>query len=392
MAGLADTPAWQELARHRQELDAASLRDLVFADKDRLAHCQIAAAGLRLNYALQFATPKTVDFLARLAAQERLEDWRARMVHGDKINNTENRAVLHTALRQTSDAPVMVDGKDVIPDIRAVRGRMARFADDVRSGQWKGAAGKPIRAIVNIGIGGSDLGPRLATEALAPYADGPKAHFVANADAFELLRATKNLDPAETLFIVVSKTFTTEETLLNAGAARRWLTDKLGDDAVSRHFVAVSANIAAARKFGIEAGHIFPIWDWVGGRFSLWSAVGLAVMLAIGPARFAAMCDGAAAMDAHFMTAPLAQNMPVLLGLLGIWQRNFLDRRGLAVLPYSERLRNLPRYLQQLEMESNGKSTTREGAHTDYETAPALFGDCGTISQHSFHQWLHQGS
>ena len=392
MAGLAQSPLWQELARHRNGLKPASLRDLVFATPGRLENFQVSCGGLRLNYAFAAAAPKTIELLVKLAGQQNLEAARAALFCGDKVNTTEKRAALHTALRQKTDKPVVVDGRDVMPEIRATQKRMAHFADDVRSGNYKGAAGQPIKDVVNIGIGGSDLGPRLAAKALTPFASGPRVHFVANADAFELMSVLKNCDPASTLFLVVSKTFATEETLLNARTARQWLVEKLNENAVFRHFIGVTGNEAAARKFGVAPENIFPVWDWVGGRMSLWSAVGLAAMLAIGPEHFAAMSEGAAEMDAHFFSAPLAQNMPALLGLLGVWHRNFCDMRAHAVLPYSERLRELPRYLQQLEMESNGKSVTREGKPADYETAPVIFGECGSVGQHSFHQWLHQGS
>jgi len=390
--GLARSKAWQDLQRHRESLRARSLRDIVLADADRLARFQIAHRGLRFNFALNFATSETVDLLAKLAGEQKLEEARARMFAGERINSTENRAVLHTALRQKGDAPVRVDGKDVIPEIRATRRRMTQFSEDVREGRRLGATGKPIRHVVNIGIGGSDLGPRLAVKALAPFAKRVETHFVANADAFELLSIISKLDPAETLFLVVSKTFTTQETLLNANTAHRWLASKLGEAATARHFVAVSVNQKEVEKFGIAAANMFPIWDWVGGRFSLWSAVGLSIMLAIGPQHFDAMLDGAATMDDHFRTVPFAQNMPVMLALLGIWNRDFLGSSALAVLPYSERLRDFPRYLQQLEMESNGKTVTRDGHSATYETAPVIFGECGTVGQHSFHQWLHQGS
>lgn len=392
MSALTQSPVWQSLLKHRTELAPRALADLVLSDPQRLDKCQLVVDGLRLNYALQYATPKTIDLLMGLAKQQNVELERARMWRGDKINATENRAVLHIALRQKTDQPMMVDGKDVMPDVRAVRQKMATFTAQVRDGVWRGATGKPIKHVVNIGIGGSDLGPRLVVKALAPYASGPAIHFAANADAADLLSALKNLDPAETLFVIVSKTFTTQETLLNARTARQWVVAALGEKATNRHFVAVSTNLKAVEAFGIDKDHIFPLWDWIGGRFSLWSAVGLSIMLAIGATHFDTLCDGAAAMDAHFHTAPLTQNMPVLLALLGIWQRNFLNAPALAVLPYSERLAELPHYLQQLDMESNGKSVDRNGAITDYETAPILFGERGTVGQHSFHQWLHQGS
>ena len=388
---LTATPAWQALIRHRDALGAFEA-GTILRDAARLGGFDIAFDGLRLNYAFQNVTTETMSLLLRLAEQQKVQDWRARMFSGEKINTTENRAVLHTALRRRDDTPILVDHLDVMPEIRATQNRVAAFVDDVREGTWTGVTGKPFRHIVNIGIGGSDLGPRLAAQALRPFASGFESHFVANADAFDITSVLQKVDPAQTLFVVVSKTFTTQETLLNAQVARQWLVEKLGEDAVTRHFVAVSVNGAAVEKFGIHADNMFPMWDWVGGRYSLWSAVGLSVALAIGNDNFRELLAGAEAMDAHFQAAPMDVNMPVVLALLGIWNRNFLGASASAVLPYCERLRDLPRYLQQLEMESNGKSVTRAGEAVDYKTVPVLFGDCGTISQHSFHQCLHQGS
>jgi glucose-6-phosphate isomerase len=391
MGALTQSPAWQQLLRHAEGIEKTTLADIVFGDAGRISGCDIKLDGLRFNYALNHATPETIGLLVKLAVQQKLPEWRDRMFAGEKINTTENRAVLHTALR-AKNGPVLIDGKDVFPEIAAVRQRMTRFAEEVRSGKRKGATGKSFRHVVNIGIGGSDLGPRLAARALTPYINGPKPHFVANVDAFDLLSVLKDLDPAETLFLVVSKTFTTQETLLNARSARQWLVAALGEKAVSDHFVAVSVNEAEVRKFGIDTGNMFPMWDWVGGRYSLWSAIGLSVALAIGAENFQKLLDGAATVDAHFKTAPLDKNIPVLMALLGVWHRNFRHAGALAVLPYCERLRDLPRFLQQLDMESNGKSVTRDGASIDYSTSPVIFGDCGTVGQHSFHQWLHQGS
>jgi glucose-6-phosphate isomerase len=392
MTALIQSAAWRSLQQHQAELSKTSLAEIILADPVRLENCQIKLQGLRLNYALQYVTPKTIELLLDLARQQKIEDERARMWRGEKINATEGRAALHVALRQKSSQPMLADGKDVIPDVHAVREKMTRFTDRVRDGSWKGATGKPIKHIVNIGIGGSDLGPRMVVKSLVSYASGPVVHFAANVDAADLLAILKDIDPAETLFVVVSKTFTTQETLLNARTARQWVVDALGDENVAQHFVAVSTNINAAEIFGINSDHIFPLWDWVGGRFSLWSAVGLSIMLSIGSDNFDQLCDGAAAMDAHFKSAPLDQNMPVLLGLLGVWQRNFMGAEALAILPYCERLLELPHYLQQLDMESNGKSVTRDGEVVDYATSPIIFGERGTVGQHSFHQWLHQGT
>jgi glucose-6-phosphate isomerase len=390
--GLTETPAWQELLRHRDALKTRALSDIILGDDRRLERCELALGSLRLNYALNFVTPETMGLLAKLAGARDVAGWRDRMLRGEKINQSENRAALHVALRQSGDAPVVTDGRDVMPEIKAARRRVAEFAAAVRDGRMTGATGKRILHVVNIGIGGSDLGPRLAVGALASFASGPEVHFAANADAFELTRLFKRVDPAETLFVVVSKTFTTEETLLNAGTARAWLAEKLGKAAVARHFAAVSMNGAAAASFGVAPEYIFPLWDWVGGRTSLWSAAGLSIALAVGPENFGELLRGAEAMDAHFKTAPPAENMPVVLAMLGVWSRNFLNCAAHAVLPYSERLRELPRYLQQLEMESNGKTTGRDGKPVPVKTAPVIFGECGTVGQHSFHQWLHQGS
>jgi len=385
------SPAWQALAVHRDELRSQD-RDGLFLNPARLGRYAVSVGGLRLSYAFQNVTDETLSLLTALARQQNLQDWRARMFCGDKINATEDRAVLHTALRRSDDTPVLADRLDVMPEIRATQNRIAAFVDDVREGKWKGSTGKRFKTVVNIGIGGSDLGPRLAVRALQPLDSDLEVRFVANVDAYEIESALRGLDPAQTLFIIVSKTFSTLETLLNARAARQWIVDKLGDAAVEKHFVAVSSKAAEVEKFGIHQDNLFPMWDWVGGRYSLWSAVGLSVALAIGNDNFKGLLAGAEAMDRHFQTAPLEANAPVLLGLLGVWNRNFLGAAAHAVLPYCERLRDLPRFLQQLEMESNGKSVTRAGTHVDYETVPVIFGECGTVGQHSFLQCLHQGS
>ena len=385
---ITSSPAWQALAKHKETLNktGAGLNDVT-----RLKNFDLALDGLRLNYAFQNVTSDTMKLLTDLAVQQNVESWRKKMFEGEKINATENRSVLHTALRRQDDTPLLVDGVNVMPQIHETQKRVERFVDDVRTGRLKGSTGKPFCHIVNIGIGGSDLGPRLAAKALQKLG-GVDTRFVANVDIYDIESVLKDLVPEQTLFVVASKSFTTPETLLNAQTARRWLVEKLGDAAVAKHFIAVSVNAKAIEEFGISTDNMFPMWDWVGGRYSLWSAVGLSVALAIGNDGFRDLLAGAAAMDAHFQTAPLDKNMPVILALLGVWNRNFLGASSLAVLPYAERLRDLPRYLQQLDMESNGKCVTRAGAPVDYGTGPVIFGECGTVGQHSFHQWLHQGS
>jgi len=385
-------PEWSALLAHCEKTHGISLNEIFSADPERGTRYLLKTSGITADFSRNHITGETIDLLVKLAEARDLAGWRTRLFGGDKINNTENRAVLHTALRASGETPVMVDGHDVMPEIKHLQQRMEIFCNDVKNGIWTGATGKPIIDIVNIGIGGSDLGPRLTAKALANYVTGPRAHFVANADAADLFGVLRKINPETALFVVVSKTFTTQETLLNANSARKWLSEKLGEKAVARHFVAVSANTGAASDFGISAGNIFPMWDWTGGRFSLWSSVGLAVAISIGWDSFRKLLDGAAAMDEHFLTAPFEHNMPVMLALTGIWYRNFRGSQCHAVLPYSEKLRELPRYLQQLEMESNGKYVTREGEKIDYATAPAVIGECGTIGQHSFHQWLHQGT
>ncbi|MDD3288558.1 MAG: glucose-6-phosphate isomerase [Alphaproteobacteria bacterium] len=383
---------WEKLKAERNGFETRTLSDLFLADKSRAENFAIKLDGLTLDYSRNHFTNETLSLLIGLAKDQKLPEWRSKMYGGEKINNSEDRAVLHTVLRTQKDDPVFVDGVDVVPLVRAAQRKMAAFVADVRGGEWLGATGEAITHVVNIGIGGSDLGPRLAVSALRNYADGPEVRFVANVDAAELVGVLKDLDPATTLFVVASKTFTTQETMLNAQAARRWLTSVLGDAAVARHFVAVSSNQDNVVNFGIASSNIFPMWDWVGGRYSLWSAVGLCIALSIGWNNFESMLSGAAAMDDHFISTPPNRNMPVLSALIGVWYRNFWGAHGRAVMPYDERLRDLPRYLQQLEMESNGKSVTRDGEAIEYQTAPITFGECGSVSQHSFHQWLHQGT
>ncbi|MFA6279505.1 MAG: glucose-6-phosphate isomerase [Bdellovibrionales bacterium] len=384
--------SWKNLQKLYGENKGVTLASLFAHDPARAGRMTLKVEGLEADFSRSSITPEIMDTLLTLAKEQGVEAMREKMFTGEKINATEGRAVLHTALRVQSDAPVVVDGENVIPAIRALHAKMERFTSDVRDGKWLGATGKAITDVVNIGIGGSDLGPRFVVSALRAQASTPRVHFVANVDPFDFLSVVENLNPETTLFVVVSKTFTTQETLLNASSARAWLVSALGEAAVARHFVAVSTNKQAVEFFGIKADNMFAMWDWVGGRYSLWSAVGLSIALAVGWPAFRELLAGAAAMDAHFRTAPLEANMPVLFGLVGIWNRNFCGAEAEAVLPYSERLRELPRFLQQLNMESNGKSVTRGGEAVDYQTGPVIFGECGSVGQHSFHQWLHQGT
>ncbi|MDD3182151.1 MAG: glucose-6-phosphate isomerase [Alphaproteobacteria bacterium] len=392
MVKCSDLSIWAELQEQAHRVKHVSLDSLFEQDPDRATRWTIKLNGLESDFSRNHISDETLALLLRLAKERDVEGLRDQMVSGTKINNTENRAVLHTALRTAKDDPVYVDGQDVMPAIRSLHQKLAKFVADVREERWLGATGQPIRNVVNIGIGGSDLGPRLVVSALREQATGPQVHFVANVDAADLMGLLPKLDPATTLFVIVSKTFTTQETLLNARSAREWLVGALGEEAVAQHFVSVSTNRDAVESFGIHAENMFAMWDWVGGRYSLWSAVGVGIALSVGFAGFQKLLAGAALMDEHFCTAPLDRNIPVLAALIGVWYRNFWGTSALAILPYSERLRDMPRYLQQLDMESNGKSVTRDGEPIDYQTGPIVFGECGSVGQHSFHQWLHQGS
>ncbi len=386
--------AWCALAAHHARVRDLHLRDLFRQDPERGERLTAEGAGLFLDYAKHRITDETLRLLLALAEETGLRERIDAMFRGEKINRTEDRAVLHVALRAPRGASIVVDGRDVVPEVHAVLDRMAAFAARVRSGGWTGHTGKPIRTVINIGIGGSDLGPAMAYEALRHYASRELAvRFVSNVDGTDFAEATRDLDPAETLFIVSSKTFTTQETMTNAATARAWLLGALRDPAaVARHFVAVSTNAAAVREFGIDVANMFGFWDWVGGRYSMDSAIGLSTMLAVGPEHFRAMLAGFHAMDEHFRTAPFAQNLPVLMGLLAIWYTNFFGAQTLAVLPYDQYLKRFPAYLQQLVMESNGKHVTLAGAPVDYDTAPIVWGEPGTNGQHSFFQLLHQGT
>ncbi|MFF0721658.1 glucose-6-phosphate isomerase [Verrucosispora sp. NA02020] len=394
-ADVTTTDEWQALRKHADEIRATHLRDLFAGDPDRGERLTVEVADLYVDYSKNLVTDETLALLTALAERVGLTDRIAAMFAGAHINGTEDRAVLHTALRLPRDATLTVDGQDVVADVHAVRQRMADFADQVRSGQWRGHTGERIRTVVNIGIGGSDLGPVMAYEALKAYRDaGISCRFVSNIDPTDIHDTTADLDPASTLFVIVSKTFSTQETLANAHQARRWLLAGLdaGDEAVARHFVAVSTNAQRVTDFGIDPANMFGFWDWVGGRYSLPSAVGLSVMLSIGPARFDEMLAGYHAMDEHFRTAPPARNAPVLLGLLNIWYANFLGAQTHAVLPYSQYLHRFPAYLQQLTMESNGKSVRTDGQPVAYDTGEIFWGEPGTNGQHAFYQLLHQGT
>ena len=388
-------PAWRALAAHHRKIKDTHLRELFVNDPKRGERLTAEAVGLFLDYSKNRITSETLSLLVQLAQQTGLRARIEAMFRGDKINITEDRAVLHVALRAPKDACIKVDGKNVVPEVHAVLDKMAKFCQSVRRGRWKGYTGKSIRNIVNIGIGGSDLGPVMAYEALKHYSRRDLTfRFVSNVDGIDFVEATHDLNPAETLFIVSSKTFTTLETMTNAHSARQWLLKGLGGNpkAVARHFVAVSTDAAKVAAFGIDTANMFGFWDWVGGRYSMDSAIGLSTMLAIGPENFHAMLKGFHLMDKHFRTAAFEQNLPVLMGLLSIWNNDFLGAQTVAVLPYEQYLKRFPAYLQQLTMESNGKRVTLAGATADYDTSPIYWGEPGTNGQHSFYQLIHQGT
>ncbi|MFJ9632815.1 glucose-6-phosphate isomerase [Streptomyces sp. NPDC101175] len=392
---LNQTPEWTALAKHREELGEVQLRELFAADPGRGTGYTLRVGDLHLDYSKHLITDETLALLRELAAATGVFGLRDAMFRGEKINVTEDRAVLHTALRAPRDAVIEVDGENVVPQVHAVLDKMAGFADRVRSGEWTGHTGRRIKNIVNIGIGGSDLGPAMAYEALRAFTDRSlTVRFVSNVDGADLHEATRDLDPAETLFIIASKTFTTIETITNATSARDWLLTglKAGQDAVARHFVALSTNAAKVADFGIDTDNMFEFWDWVGGRYSFDSAIGLSLMIAIGPDRFREMLDGFHLVDEHFRTAPAESNAPLLLGLLGIWYGNFHDAQSHAVLPYSHYLSRFTAYLQQLDMESNGKSVDRQGSPVAWQTGPVVWGTPGTNGQHAYYQLIHQGT
>ena len=392
---LAKRKAWSALKVHYRKIGERHLRDLFEDDPERAEKFTVEAVGINFDYSKNRITEKTLRLLLELAEESGLRERIDAMFRGDKINITENRAVLHVALRAPKDATIVVDGKNVVPEVHAVLDKMSNFSNRVRSGSWTGHTGKRIRNVINVGIGGSDLGPVMAYEALKHYSERSMTfRFVSNVDGTDFAEAVVDLDPSETLFIVSSKTFTTLETMTNAHSAREWALKGLGGDekAVAKHFVAVSTNAAEVAKFGIDTQNMFGFWDWVGGRYSMDSAIGLSTMLAIGPENFRAMLSGFHQMDEHFRTAPFDRNLPVLLGLLGVWYTNFLGAETVAVLPYEQYLKRFPAYLQQLTMESNGKHVTLEGKHVDYATGPIYWGEPGTNGQHSFYQLIHQGT
>ncbi len=391
---LTQRAAWKALESHYEKVRKVSLRSLFSDDPQRAARFTIEAAGLFLDYSKNRITEETRKLLLQLAQESGLRERIDAMFRGEKINVTEKRAVLHVALRAPKGEKILVDGQDVVPEVHAVLDKMSAFSDRVRSGEWKGHTGKRIRNVINIGIGGSDLGPVMAYEALKYYSDRKMVfRFVSNVDGTDFAEAVIDLDPAETLFIISSKTFTTLETMTNAHTARDWAIAGLKDESsIAKHFVAVSTNAAEVTKFGIDTANMFGFWDWVGGRYSMDSAIGLSTMLAIGPANFQAMLDGFHQMDEHFRTAPFESNLPVILGLLTVWYTDFFDAQTMAVLPYEQYLKRFPAYLQQLTMESNGKHVTLEGERVDYDTGPIYWGEPGTNGQHSFYQLIHQGT
>jgi glucose-6-phosphate isomerase len=398
---IVETAIWKRLEEHQRAVEPLLMRDLFAQDDQRSARFSLRLGDLLLDFSKNRVTDQTMTLLRELAREAGVEAMRDRMFAGEAINVTEGRAVLHVALRNRSNRPILVDGKqgkrDVMPDVDAALAHMRSFSDAVRSGAWTGYTGKPIRSIVNIGIGGSDLGPVMVTEALRPYLRGDLAlHFVSNVDGSHIAEALKRVDPETTLFLVASKTFTTQETMTNAHTARRWFLDRApkgdGEAHVAKHFVALSTNTQAVSAFGIDPANMFVFWDWVGGRYSLWSSIGLSIALGLGFENFAALLDGAFEMDEHFRTAPLEQNLPVTLALLGVWYNDFFGAASHAILPYDQYLHRFPAYLQQGDMESNGKSVSRDGRRVDYQTGPIIWGEPGTNGQHAFYQLIHQGT
>jgi len=391
---LGQTPAWEALSRHYEAVADVHMRELFAGDPQRFEKFSVQFNDILLDYSKNRVTEETMGLLFELAREANLAGWARRMFSGEHINFTEDRAVLHMALRNRSNTPIYVDGEDVMPEVNRVLERMRRFCIKVHTGIWKGHTGKRITDVVNIGIGGSDLGPLMVTEALKPYARGDiQVHYVSNVDGTHVAEKIKHLDPQTTLFIVSSKTFSTQETLTNARTARRWLVENLRDEsAVAKHFVAVSTNTEAVAAFGIDTKNMFEFWDWVGGRYSLWSSIGLSIALYLGMDNFEQLLAGAHAMDQHFMRAPMEKNLPVIMGLLGVWYSSFFAAETYAILPYDQYLHRFTAYLQQADMESNGKRIDRDGNVVDYNTGPIIWGESGTNGQHAFYQLIHQGT
>lgn len=391
---LTRSTVWLALANHRQQMEGVHLRDLFAQDEKRFERFSLRLDDILFDYSKNRITQTTLDLLVALARQQSLDQAIDAMFSGEKINTSEDRAVLHVALRNRSNRPILVDGKDVMPEVNAVLAKMRRFSDAIRSGEWKGYTGQAITDVVNIGIGGSDLGPKMVTRALTPYGKpGLRVHFVSNVDGTDIAETLQRVDPATTLFLVASKTFTTQETMTNAKSARDWFLATAKDEtAVAKHFAALSTNEKAVRDFGIDPANMFEFWDWVGGRYSLWSAIGLSIAIYIGMDNFEQLLGGAHAVDEYFRTTPLAKNIPVVMGLLGIWYNNFYGAETHAILPYDQTLERFADYFQQGDMESNGKSVTKEGRWVDYDTGPVIWGQPGTNGQHAFYQLIHQGT
>jgi glucose-6-phosphate isomerase len=394
MSSLTQSNPWKALQSHYQTISPVHMRDLFAKDPKRFEKFSLRFGDILLDFSKNRITDETLRLLLDLARSARIDDWRDRMFRGDKINITENRAVLHIALRNRSNRPILVDGQDVMPGVNAVLAHMRQFSEAIRSGQWKGYSGQAITDVINIGIGGSDLGPVMVTEALKPYSrPGLRVHFVSNVDGTDIAEKLKILNPQTSLFIIASKTFTTQETLTNAQTAKDWfLAAAKNPLAVAKHFVALSTNEKEVTQFGIDKQNMFEFWDWVGGRYSLWSAIGLSIAVFIGMDNFEQLLTGAYAMDEHFRSAPLEKNLPVILGLLGVWYNNFFGAQTEAILPYDQYLHRFPAYFQQGDMESNGKSTDRDGRSVDYSTGPVIWGEPGTNGQHAFYQLIHQGT
>ena len=394
MANLTDSPAWQALLEHKIQTENIQMRDLFTQDKNRFESFSLRFNDILLDYSKNRISKDTMSLLMDLAEQSGIKDWIEKMFSGEKINHTEDRAVLHTALRNRGNKPIYVDGNDVMPEVRSELDKMREYSESIRSGHWLGYSGKPIIDIVNIGVGGSDLGPVMVSEALTPYGKmGLRVHFVSNVDPSHICNTLRDLDPERTMFIVSSKSFTTQDTIMNAHTARDWLMENARDEsAVAKHFIAVAANVDAATEFGIKEENIFKMWDWVGGRYSLWSSIGLSVAIYVGMDRFESLLQGAYEMDEHFRNAPLEENLPVVLALLGVWYNNFYDAESHVLLPYDQHLHRFPAYFQQGDMESNGKGVTRDGESVDYATGPIIWGELGITGQHAFYQNLHQGT